>query len=43
MLGHVAKTVVTYAIIACNYFSAHRPSGAKIIACNNFSAWLHVQ
>jgi len=35
--------VVTRAIIACNYFSARRPAGTKIIACNNFSAWLHVQ
>jgi len=25
------------------YFSARRPSGAKIIACSNFSAWFRVQ
>ena len=35
--------MVTCAIIVRNYFSARRPSGAKIIACNNSSAWFHVQ
>ena len=40
---HSHSSVKLCAIIACNYFSTRRPSGAEIIACNNFSAWFHVQ
>ena len=32
-----------HVIIACNYFTACRPSGAKIIAHNNFRVWFHLQ
>jgi len=40
---YLTKALVSCAIIACNYFSARRPSGAKMIACNNFSTWFRVQ